>query len=119
MKNRKKKVQGGDAAEWLEEQYLKTPGYREEIAEMVAAMELESGLVALREHRGVYQRELARMLGVSQPVVARLEAGRAKDMKMSTLMRYARALGGRINVEIKRDSKWAKVVPLRRAVAGG
>jgi DNA-binding XRE family transcriptional regulator len=49
----------------------------------------------IREQRrsvDVSQAELARRIGTSQPAIARLEAGLA-DPKLSTLARYAAALG--------------------------
>ena len=101
-----------DVDRWMEEQYRKTPDMREAVEAQVAEMELEMGLVKLREDRGVSQTQLAKMLGVSQPAIAKLEAGRPKDVKVSTLVKYAAALGGKVKVEITKDSKWAKVVPM-------
>ena len=49
----------------------------------------------LAEHRrtsGVSQTEVAARMGTSQSAVARLEAGHG-DLRLSTLERYARALG--------------------------
>lgn len=48
-------------------------------------------LTALRRAGGRSQAELARLMGTSQPAVARLEAG-AADARLSTLARYAAAL---------------------------
>jgi DNA-binding XRE family transcriptional regulator len=49
-------------------------------------------LKELRKSLPVSQMELARRIGTSQPAIARLEAGFA-DPKLSTLARYAAALG--------------------------
>jgi DNA-binding XRE family transcriptional regulator len=46
----------------------------------------------LRTSAPVSQAELARRIGTSQPAIARLEAGLA-DPKLSTIARYAAALG--------------------------
>lgn len=54
-------------------------------------------LVAERHRAGITQVELARRLGVTQAVVARLESGQ-QDPKISTLERYARAIGATIQV---------------------
>ena len=51
----------------------------------------------VREVQGVSQRELARRLGVSQPVVARWEAGRDSP-RLDTLQRIAEAL--EVNLEV-------------------
>ena len=98
---------------YMAERYAETPGLREAVDAMVAEMALEQDLVALREQRGVSQTVLATMLGVTQPAVAKLEAGTAKNAKISTLARYVAALGGRLKVEIVRGPR--KGVGLKRA----
>jgi transcriptional regulator with XRE-family HTH domain len=52
-------------------------------------------LVSLRRARGLSQTEVAARMGTSQSAVARLEAG-AGDLKVSTLERYAAAVGSSI-----------------------
>ena len=49
-------------------------------------------LVKLREQRGLTQSDVASLMGTTQPVVARLEAG-GRDPRLSTVERYAAALG--------------------------
>lgn len=98
---------------YMAEQYRETPGLREAVDAMVAEMALEQDLVALREARGVSQAALATMLGVSQPAVAKLETSKVHNAKLSTLVRYAVALGGRVKVEIVPAPR--KVVGLKRA----
>src|SRR5215210_5226733 len=61
-------------------------------------------LVALREQAGLTQVEVAQRMGTSQPVIARLEAGR-RDPRLSTVERYARIVGAA--VEIRRSTKEA------------
>jgi transcriptional regulator with XRE-family HTH domain len=69
-------------------------------------MKLEQQIVALREKRGLSQRQLAKLLGTSQPYVAKLESGRVKNLGVKTLVKCARALGA--SVSIRMD-------PLRRS----
>jgi DNA-binding XRE family transcriptional regulator len=52
-------------------------------------------LAELRATRGLTQAEVAVRMGTSQSVVARIESG-AVDTKLSTLERYAHALGRRL-----------------------
>ena len=52
-------------------------------------------LVGLRRARGLSQTEVAARMGTSQSAVARLEAS-AGDLKVSTLERYAAAVGSSI-----------------------
>ncbi len=51
---------------------------------------------------------MAKLLGASQPYVAKLESGRVKNLGVVTLVKYARALGGTVTI---------KVEPGKRAVA--
>jgi transcriptional regulator with XRE-family HTH domain len=71
-------------------------------------MELEQDLIALREARGVSQSELAKLLGISQPAVAKLESGRSRNIQLRTLASYVAALGGKLKIEIRPG--WSRVV---------
>lgn len=74
------------------------PGFRE-----VALRRRQETLGALAAHRRaarLSQTEVAARMGTSQSTVARLEAGEV-DPRLSTLERYAEALGGRLDVELR------------------
>lgn len=58
--------------------------------------------MALREQRGISQRQLARMAGVSQTVIARIEAGRARNLEVRTLVKIAAALDSEVQITIRR-----------------
>jgi transcriptional regulator with XRE-family HTH domain len=68
------------------------PGFRE-MAERRQALTGE--LVELRRGLGLSQTQVAARMGTSQSAVARLETGTA-DVLMSTVERYASALGRRL-----------------------
>jgi transcriptional regulator with XRE-family HTH domain len=53
-------------------------------------------LVARRRELGLSQTEVAARMGTSQSAVARLESG-AGDVRLTTLERYAAAIGGRLD----------------------
>jgi DNA-binding XRE family transcriptional regulator len=78
------------------------PGFRE-MAERARRQDVEhrralvADLVAHRRAAGLSQGEVAERMGTSQPAVARLEAGQV-DARMSTVQRYAAAVGARLNV---------------------
>ncbi|MPY95882.1 MAG: helix-turn-helix domain-containing protein [Acidimicrobiia bacterium] len=57
--------------------------------------QLLASLTARRRSLGLSQTEVAARMGTSQSAVARLEAGEA-DLRLSTLERYAAALGRRL-----------------------
>lgn len=69
------------------------PGFREMAARRRA---LAEELVARRRALGLSQTEVAARMGTSQSAVARLESGDA-DVRLSTLERYAAALGHRLD----------------------
>ncbi|WP_244645537.1 XRE family transcriptional regulator [Salinarimonas ramus] len=61
----------------------------------------EMTLDELREARKRSQAELASVLGVGQPAVAKME--RRADMYVSNLRRYVEALGGRLEITARFD----------------
>lgn len=67
--------------------------------ERAACAELVSELVRLRVESGMSQRQLAEEMGVAQATVSALEAG-LRDPRLSTLRRYARAVGARWVIEV-------------------
>jgi transcriptional regulator with XRE-family HTH domain len=54
---------------------------------------LHQRIADLREKAGLTQAELAKRTGVSQPMIAKLESGRADNLTLRTFIRYALALG--------------------------
>ena len=108
--------------EWVDEQLARDAALRKRVEQQLAELRLEQDLVALREHRGLSQSQLARVAGISQPEVARIESGRFPNMKLATLLRIVTALGGRLHVEIRPEAK-VRVLGIRtggrRQAAGG
>ncbi|MET9020347.1 helix-turn-helix transcriptional regulator [Actinopolymorpha sp. NPDC004070] len=72
------------------------PGFREMALRRRA---LAESLVDLRRRSGLSQTQVAARMGTSQSAVARLEAGEA-DVRLSTLERYAAAVGHRLDVRL-------------------
>ncbi len=80
-----------------------SPEYREleQCRRAVQALEVVDAvqaLTAVREARGVTQVEVAHAWGTTQSNVSRFE--HAQDTYVSTLMRYAAALGGRLELRV-------------------
>jgi transcriptional regulator with XRE-family HTH domain len=75
------------------------PGFAQMAARRRA---LSEQLVARRMKLGLTQTQVAARMGTSQSSVARLEAGE-DDIRLSTLERYAAALGSRLDWQL-RDS---------------
>lgn len=104
---------------WIDQQYGKDPALRQRVNELMSQMEIEQGLVALRQDRRISQKTLAKMIGVSQPAIAKLESGEAKNIGLRTLARYVGALGGRLKIEIIHDTPGPRIIGLRRHTAKG
>lgn len=68
-------------------------------------------LAEKREAAGISQREVARRMGTSQPAVARLERGEI-DPKLSTLERFAAAIGQEIDWHLKAASPQPQEEPI-------
>jgi predicted transcriptional regulator len=73
------------------------PGFRE-MAER-RRQTLSEEFVTRRHELGLSQTEVAARMGTSQSAVARLEAGEL-DVRLSTLERYAAALGQRLQINL-------------------
>lgn len=75
------------------------PGFRE-VAQRRRRVIAE--LVAVRQGQGLSQTVVAARMGTSQSVVARLESGK-NDVRLSTLERYAAAIGRRLDWGLRAD----------------
>lgn len=58
-------------------------------------------LAEIRKEAGLTQIQMAESMGVSQKRISEIEHGKAGAIKLSTLERYAAALGGRLRVEVE------------------
>ncbi len=72
------------------------PPKRDRVDAIKRGVELEVALHELRESRGVTQEQVAARLETSRPNVSRIE--REVDVRMSTLQRYVKALGGELEL---------------------
>ena len=77
------------------------PGFKEASARRHA---LADALVEKRGALGLSQTEVAARMGTSQSAVARLESGDA-DIRLSTLERYAAALGHQLDFRLQRRTR--------------
>ena len=100
-----------EVQEWLEKQYRQDPGMRERVEAMLAEMRLQQDLVALRERRGLSQSDVAQLLGVSQPAIAKLESDRVMNAGIKTIARYVAACGGELKIGmVPLSGRSAKVI---------
>ena len=98
--------------EWLDEELEGDPAFQKRVDAALNEMRIEQDLISLRKERRISQSELAKRIGVSQPMIARLEAGRVRNLTLRTIARYAAALGGQVRIEIAKPQKRQRVTPL-------
>lgn len=94
--------------EIIAERTKKNPEFPKLVEAALQRRRLLRALAQEREKAGLSQTELAAKMDTSQSAVARLEAG-GTDAKMSTLDRFALALGKRVEWRVVRR------LPVRRA----
>jgi transcriptional regulator with XRE-family HTH domain len=73
------------------------PGIKAEYERLGPRWEAATAIIFARNERGLSQRDLARLMGVSQPVVARLESAEHSP-RLDSLAAAAKAMGLRIRV---------------------
>jgi DNA-binding XRE family transcriptional regulator len=84
-------------ARWLDDK-IDDWGIRNEVEDEVNRLRLQQKISDLRSRRGLSQTDLAKRVGVSQPMIAKLESGRFQNMTVRTLVRTAGALGARLDI---------------------
>jgi transcriptional regulator with XRE-family HTH domain len=79
---------------------MKEPKYRKAYAALEDEFALAKAVIAARNRAGLTQTELARKMGTTQPVVARMEGGRIQP-SLRTLQRLAQATGSRLLIRFE------------------
>ena len=96
-------------SELLDDYAACAPTFQQLYESAVRERALLRSLAEKRKAAGISQRELARRMATSQPAIARLERGEV-DPKLSTLARFAAAIGQQVDWRIR---------PVRRRPAAG
>ncbi len=84
----------------MHKRWLKEPKYKKAYEALEDEFALASAVIDVRSRAGLTQKELARKMGTTQPVVARLESGRTRP-SMRTLERLAKATGSRLLIRFE------------------
>ena len=77
---------------------LKDAKFRKGYGEELEKLRIVDELIRLRERRGLTQAELAHRMRVSQPFIAKLEAGETHNFSLETLVKLAVALDSELEV---------------------
>jgi predicted transcriptional regulator len=87
----------------LKKKALERPEVKAEYDRLADEFELLDEFLRARTAAGITQEELAKRIGTTQSAIARLESGKGKHSpSLATLQKYARALGCRLEVHLKR-----------------
>ena len=86
---------------WVDEELDRDADLAARVDAGLTRLRVEQDLILLREEQGLSQLDLARRVGVSQPVIARIEAGRARNLQLRTLLKIVSALDGQVEIAIR------------------
>ena len=84
----------------MHKKWMKKPKYRKAYEALEKEFVLASAVMDVRNRAGLTQAQLARKMGTTQPVVARLESGRTRP-SMRTLDCLAEATGSRLRISFE------------------
>lgn len=84
------------------ERWRREPDYVAAYDALADEFALAAALIEARGDAGLTQEEVARRMGTTQAVVARLEGGRSRP-STRTLERFAKATGTRLRISFERD----------------
>lgn len=83
----------------VKEELLKDEEFRVEFVELEDEFALASQLIEARKKAHLTQDEVAKRMGTTQSVVARLESGRPLP-SLRSLKRYAQAVNGKVEIRV-------------------
>lgn len=84
----------------MHKKWIKEPEYRKAYEALEGEFALAEAVIDARNRVGLTQAQLARKMGTTQPVLARLEGGRARP-SIRTLERLAKATGTRLLIRFE------------------
>ncbi len=99
---------------------LKAPAAQEAYMERRRIQEIALAVRSMREGAGLSQYQLAKLVGMKQPAVARLETSQHGTPQWKTLEKIALALGRQLEMRlgvIKKDEPVVRVIGAPRRIA--
>ncbi len=85
---------------FIEEKKAESPEFAENFEEGYLNFKIGVLLRQAREEMGATQEEVAKKLKTTKSVISRME-NHAEDIRLSTLSKYAKALGKKVKLEIQ------------------
>ena len=83
----------------VKEELLRDEGFRVEFVQLEDEFALASQLIEARKKAHLTQDEVAKRMGTTQSVVARLESGHPLP-SLRSLKRYAQAVNGKVEIRV-------------------
>lgn len=83
----------------------KNKEFQDRVDEFLKGLRVEQKLIELRKEREWTQSQLAEVLNVSQPFIAKLERGQLNNFELKTLVRAVLALNGTLKIQIESNSE--------------
>lgn len=87
------------------EQAMKRPGFKEAYEALEEEYNIAREMLAARANAGMTQERVAEVMGTTKSTVSRLEASGKHSPSLSTLKRYAHAVGCKLVVKFIPDPK--------------
>jgi DNA-binding XRE family transcriptional regulator len=84
----------------ITKEWKKDPVFRQEYDKLKPEFELARELIRARVRAHLTQAEVAKRMGTTQSVVARIESGR-NSITLKTLGKYAEATGSHLSIKLK------------------
>lgn len=84
----------------MHKRWMKQPKYRKAYEALEDEFAIAKAVIAARNRAGLTQADLARKMGTTQPVVARMEGGRVQP-SLRTLHRLAQATGSKLIIRLE------------------
>jgi HTH-type transcriptional regulator/antitoxin HipB len=97
-------------------QYADDPEFADGFERGHQAFKLGAMLLAAREEAGLTQAEVARRIGTHKSAISRME-NHAEDIRVSTLQRYAEAVGCFLSLELRPESEGTIPTAVRKVAA--
>ena len=93
--------------------YKKDPELKELVAEELERLKISEALKSARKAAGMTQKEVAVRMNVNRALISQLE-GRPQNVTVSTLVRYAAAVGGHMDFKISQNRPTSSTVRVRK-----
>lgn len=97
-----------DAFDILDKRMKDVPDFDKRVAEEELHLKIADIVYDIREKAGMTQKELAVLIGTSQPAIARIEDADYKGHSLNVLARIAHVLGYDLEISLKKRDADAK-----------